>query len=383
MYLILPVLVALLASLYAAYSDLKEGIIPNRLTFPLIGFGILLDAIFSYQLGDAMFFVYAIIFTGMVFILCYILWRLGAWAGGDVKLFTGLAALLPFQPSLVRYSVLGVSFPIIASYPFPLTLIINSILGILPFLILFIFYIIFNYKRHLLEELLEPIKDYKTSLIFAFVIISAITLTLMITSIFSLQILLLIFILIYILTMIISKLPKKLKIMIISIVTLYSVYQNPQLTIIGILTLWASIIILQIIRKLLGKVSREALQDKVRIEELEDGMILAHKLYKENDKYYFDDRSFLDKIKEAVRTGNLKSLYPGKLVLTSMAAGLTREDIKLLVELAEEGKIPKKIMIKKGVPFAPAIFIGLIFSLFIGDIAMLLLKIFSMIRGIN
>ena len=134
-------------------------------------------------------------------------------------------------------------------------------------------------------------------------------------------------------------------------------------------------------RKLLGKVSREALQDKVKIEKLEDGMILAHKLYKENDKYYFDDRSFLDKIKETVRTGSLKSLYPGKPVLTSTAAGLTREDIKLLVDLAEEGKIPKKITIKKGVPFAPAIFIGLTLSLFIGDIATLLLKIFSIIRG--
>ncbi|MBC7119046.1 MAG: prepilin peptidase [Methanobacteriaceae archaeon] len=383
MYLILPVLVALLASLYAAYSDLKEGIIPNRLTFPLIGFGILLDAIFSYQLGDAMFLVYAIIFTAMVFILCYILWKLGAWAGGDVKLFTGLAALLPFQPSLLRYSILGVSFPIIASYPFPLTLIINSILGILPFLIFFVFYIAFNYKRHLLEELLEPIKDYKTSLIFAFVITSAITLTLMITSILSLQILILALILIYILTLIISKLPMKPKILVVSLVTLYAIYQDPRLTITGIVILWASMIILRVIRKLLGKVAKEALQDEIMVKDLKEGMILAHKLYKKDGKYYFDEKSFWEKIKEAAKTGNLQSLSPGKLVLASMAAGLRKDDIKLLVELAEKGEIPEKIRTKRGVPFAPAIFIGLIFSLIIGDLAMLLIKIFTMTRGIN
>ncbi|MDI9624438.1 MAG: A24 family peptidase C-terminal domain-containing protein [Methanothermobacter sp.] len=377
MYSILPVLVALLASLYAAYSDLKRGVIPNRLTFPLIGLGIVLDAIFSYQMGDPLFFVFALIFTGMTFIVCYIFWRLGAWAGGDVKLFTGLAALLPFQPSLLRYSIMGVSFPIIASYPFPFTLIINSILGILPFLIIFVFYIASKYKRHLLEELLEPIKDYKSSLIFALIITSAITLTLMITSILSLQIIILAFIIIYILTMMISKLPMKPKILVISAVTLYSIYQNPKLTITGILILWTSIIILQVIRKLLGKVAKEALQDEIKVEDLKEGMILAYKLYKKDNKYYFDEKSFWEKIKEAARTGNLQSLSPGKIVLSSMAAGLTREDIKLLVELSKTGKIPGKVRIKKGVPFAPAIFIGLLLSLSIGDLAILLLKVFS------
>ncbi|BDH79370.1 MAG TPA: hypothetical protein GXX31_01800 [Methanothermobacter sp.] len=380
MYPILPVLVAFLASIYAAYSDLKEGIIPNRLTFPLIGLGILLDAVFAYQIGDPMFFVYALIFTGMIFLVCYIFWRLGAWAGGDVKLFTGLAALLPFQPALIRYSIMGVSFPIIASYPFPLTLIINSILGILPFLIVFVFYITFKYKRHLLEELLEPIREYKTSLILALVITSAITLTLVITSILSLQIIILAFIIIYIITMMISKLPMKPKILLVSAITLYSIYQNPKLTITGIVTLWASIIILQVIRKLLGKVAKEALQDEITVKDLKEGMILAHKLYKKNGKYYFDEKKLLGKDQRSRKDRQPQSLSPGKPVLTSMAAGLSKDDIKLLVELAEKGEIPEKIRTKKGVPFAPAISVGLIISLLIGDLPMLLLKILTITR---
>ncbi|BAW31246.1 MAG TPA: A24 family peptidase C-terminal domain-containing protein [Methanothermobacter sp.] len=379
--MLLSVFIALVASLYAAYTDLKNGIIPNRLTFPLIGLGILLDAIFSYQIGDLLFFVYALIFTGIIFIFGYMLWRLGAWAGGDVKLFTGLAALLPFQPYLLRYSVIGVPFPIIASYPFPLTLMINSILSILPFLIIFVFYIGLKHKRHLLEELLEPIKDYKKGLILSLIVTSSITLTLMITSILQFQIIILTLIIIYILTMMISKLPMKPKIAIITIITLYSIYQNPKLTITGILILWASIILLQVIRKLLGKVAREALQDEIKVEDLKEGMILAYKLYKKDDQYYFDDKSFLEKLKEAAKTGTLQS--PGKLVLASMAAGLTKKDIKLLVELSKTGKIPGEVRIKRGVPFAPAIFIGLLLSLFVGDLAMLLLKVLSMIRGIS
>ncbi len=179
--------------------------------------------------------------------------------------------------------------------------------------------------------------------------------------------------------MIISKLPRNLKIIIVSIITLYSLYQNLQLTIIGILILWASIIILQVIRKLLGKVSREALQDEIEIRKLREGMILAHKLYKKDDKYYFDDKSFLEKLREAVRTGNLETLSQGELALSSMAAGLKKEDIKFLVKLAKEDKIPGKVRTKKGVPFAPAILIGLILSLSIGDLAMILLKLFNLI----
>jgi len=381
--MLLSVFIALVASLYAAYTDLKRGIIPNRLTFPLIGIGILLDAIFSYQIGDLLFFVYALIFTGIIFIFGYMLWRLGAWAGGDVKLFTGLAALLPFQPSLIRYSIMGVPFPIIASYPFPLTLMINSILGILPFLIIFVFYITFKHKRHLLEELLEPIKDYKSGLILSLIIASSITLTLMITSILPFQIIILTLILIYILAMMISKLPMKPKIAIISIITLYSIYQDPKFTITGILILWVSIILIQLVRKLLGKVAREALQDEIKAENLKEGMILAYKLCKKDGRYYFDDKSFLEKLKEAAKTGNFESLSPGRLVLSSMAAGLTREDIKLLIELAKTKRIPEKVRIKRGVPFAPAIFIGLLLSLFIGDLAMLILKVLSIIRGIS
>ena len=62
-----------------------------------------------------------------------------------------------------------------------------------------------------------------------------------------------------------------------------------------------------------------------------------------------------------------------------MAAGLTDDDIDLLKGLSKENKIDSKIKIKRGVPFAPSILIGLLISLFIGDLAVILQKILYVI----
>ncbi|HOQ19747.1 MAG: A24 family peptidase C-terminal domain-containing protein [Methanothermobacter sp.] len=376
---LLSVVIALIATLYAAYSDIKTGIIPNRLTIPLIVVGIILNGVKSLQVKDPQIIIYALILTVTIFILGYILWRAGAWAGGDVKLFTGLAALLPFQPYILRYSILGVPFPIIAPYPFPFTLIVNSILAMLPFLIVFIFYTSYKCKRHLFEELLEPLKNYKSSLLMALVVASSITLTLSIMPFIPLRGLILYAIIIYIFTIVISKLPNLLKAPVVGVITAYSFYRNPQLTLTGIIILWLSMIILQVGKRVLGRQGREALQDNLKVEQLEEGMILAYGLYEKGGKYYFDDKSLLEKFKETIKSGNLDHFRPGRPILTSMAAGLTAADIKFIREVVDKGEIPNHIKIRKGVPFAPAISIGFILALLIGDIAMIFSKILNLL----
>ena len=63
-----------------------------------------------------------------------------------------------------------------------------------------------------------------------------------------------------------------------------------------------------------------------------------------------------------------------KLLVSTLAAGLKDEDIELLKKLSKEGKMEETFRVKKGVPFAPSIFIGLLISLFIGDMAIIFLK---------
>ena len=134
---------------------------------------------------------------------------------------------------------------------------------------------------------------------------------------------------------------------------------------------------MQIVKNLLTSISREALQDDYKIEELKEGMIPAYSVYEKDKKVFIDDKSFYSRLKEGIKSGDISIINPprGKLIVSSMAAGLTDKDIKLLKELKSSGKLLEKFRIKRGVPFAPSILIGLLISLFVGDIAFIIDKI--------
>ncbi len=368
--------VAILACFYAGYSDMKRGIIPNKLTLPLIGIGILLNGVYAFMINDLWIVVKCATYVVVIFIIGYVLWRAGAWAGGDVKLFTALAALIPFYPSFAGYTLLGVKFPVIATYPFPFTVIINSIISMFPFLLIYVLFISIKKKPHLLDELLTPIKEYRKNIVLTLVITSAITITFLVTYYLPYQIIILSLIIIYLLTMVISKLPNRIKAVVISVAVVFALYENFELTVSSIIVLLLSITILGIIIKLITSVSREALQEDVPIQDLKEGMISAYNIYKRDDMIYVDDKGIFEKIKEAIKSGDMSLIAPkGKPIISSMAAGLTEDDIKLLQALAEEGRIKNRFRIKKGVPFAPSIFIGLMISLFVGDLAFIFQKV--------
>ena len=380
---LITIIIAVIACVYASYSDLKEGVIRNKLTFPLIALGILLNAIYVFTTAASIFLlIECVVVTGVIFALGYIFWKMGAWAGGDVKLFTALAALLPFYaiplyPAIVNYQILGQQFPAEAIYPFPLTLIINSILSILPFLLIYVFYIAVKNKPHLIGELISPVKEYKKNIVLTLVVTAAVTITYTLTKELNIQIILLSLILIYLLSLIISKIPNRIKAVIISIITVYALITNFKITISGIILIFISILILEIVKKLLTSVSKEALQDNYKISELKEGMIPAYSVFEKDNKVYIDDQSFMTRVKLALKTGDVTLINPpkGKLLVSSMAAGLTEKDIDILEELKNKNKIIDVFRIKKGVPFAPSILIGLLISLFIGDLAFIIEKI--------
>jgi preflagellin peptidase FlaK len=363
------------ACLYASYSDLKSGIIPNKLTFPLIAIGLVLNGIYAFLMGEVWIIVVCAVVTGIIFALGYLLWKMGAWAGGDVKLFTALAALLPFNPLLVSYQLFQVPFPVLGIYPFPLTVIINSILSILPFLLIYVIYIVAKDKRHLVGELTAPVKNYRKNIVLTLVITSAVNITLFITQQTHLQIILISLILIYLLSLLISKLPNQVKAVVVSLVTVAALFYNFQITIVSMAILFVSIIIIETVVKLLTSVSRKALQDDVPLDKLREGMIPAYNMYQQDDDEIFvDDKSFTQKVKESFkkRDPSIVTAPKGKRLVGTLAAGLTDDDINLLKQLKQENKIPNEFKIKKGVPFAPSILIGLIISLFIGDLVQII-----------
>lgn len=371
---LLTTIIAIVACLYASYTDMTRGIIPNKLTFPLIGMGIVLNGVYAFLIGNPWYFMAGLIITGIIFALGYLFWKLGAWAGGDVKLFTALAALIPFYPALISYSVFNVQFPLEASYPFTLTIIINSILSILPFLLIYVLFVSVKSKPHLLGKLIAPVKSWKKNIVLTLVITSSVTLTIFITQQIQYQMILLSLILIYLLSLLISKLPNQVKAVLISLVTVFALFYNFKITITSMALLFVSIMVIEIIKQLLTTVSREALQDDYSTKDLREGMILAHHLYQKNEVVYWDEKSFFQRISEAFKKKDMTLInpYKGKVVVSSLAAGLSEGDIELIKNLQNEGKIKDQVRVKRGVPFAPSIFIGLIISLFIGDLAYIL-----------
>jgi len=98
----------LLVLLLAAFFDICERKIPNWLTYGAMIIGI------AYWLVTGNYSV--ILYVAGTFAVAYLFYRIGLWAGGDVKLFTAIAALNPYS-----FTLCGVTLP------FPLALFIVSI----------------------------------------------------------------------------------------------------------------------------------------------------------------------------------------------------------------------------------------------------------------
>ncbi|MCX8189615.1 MAG: prepilin peptidase [Candidatus Diapherotrites archaeon] len=86
--------------LIASYTDLKERIVSNKLCFLLALSGLLLHIFFSVYLQTTTPFLYSVFALIYTFLFSYILYKLGFWAGGDVKLFSAIAALNPVNPNV-------------------------------------------------------------------------------------------------------------------------------------------------------------------------------------------------------------------------------------------------------------------------------------------
>jgi len=132
-------------------------------------------------------------------------------------------------------------------------------------------------------------------------------------------------------------------------VMVFAIYKNIEVSLIGIVLLFISITLIGIIMELMTSVSRKALQDDYQIQDLQEGMISAYNLYEREGEVYVDVKGFFQKIRESVNSGDVFRITAprGKVLISSLAAGLTREDLDLLRKLSKEGKIGETFRIKK------------------------------------
>jgi len=133
-------LVAVAAFLIASYTDLKTREVPETLTIGLIAIGLSAHAIESILASNYSILISCVYMTLLAFAFSYFLYKIGAWAGGDVKLFTGLAAILPVYGQL--------------DY-FPFLVFAASFLAVFPFLLIYISYFLVTVKR--LRDKIKPV----------------------------------------------------------------------------------------------------------------------------------------------------------------------------------------------------------------------------------
>lgn len=136
---LIPVIISLVAVCVAVFTDLKDRIISDKLTYPLIVIGIGFSLLVGIYRGEWFRALYGGLGAGLAFGIGYVMYRTGGWAGGDVKLFTGLGALLPAYevPFDLPYSTFFAPYAV--SYPlFPLTILFNSIIVAVPVLLLIV-----------------------------------------------------------------------------------------------------------------------------------------------------------------------------------------------------------------------------------------------------
>jgi len=91
-------LIVLVGSLIGAWTDFRTGLIPDKITYSLIGLGIYLNVteiLVTRNWFASIKELFAVAVA--VLILGYLLYYSGKLGGGDVKLFLGISLVLPFS----------------------------------------------------------------------------------------------------------------------------------------------------------------------------------------------------------------------------------------------------------------------------------------------
>jgi len=272
--IIITVFVSILATIY----DVKCNIVPLKLTRSLLFFGLISNLILSLISNNIKFILASFISMLITYGVTYLLWELKIWGGGDVKLFTAIATVIPTG---LNIDILNI-FPKLSIYPFSFSVIINSILVSFPFLTIFLI------KLTLKNETFQKNPFY--------------------------------------------------------MITLLNI-EN----------------LINLIHTNMNKT--------IPIKNLQEGNII--------NNYYFNNKHIKKLIEE--ENGNLE-VYENKnkgynyYFKSISAAGITQKEMYLFKIMSDQKLISDKISIKISYPFTPAILIGLLITIFYGDIIMILTK---------
>lgn len=135
---LIQIIITILFCILAAIYDVRDNYVPDRLSYVLLFFGLMSNLILSIISTNIKFILASFISMTITYIVTYLLWKLKMWGGGDVRLFTAIATVIP---SGLNIDFLNI-FPQMSIYPFSFSVVVNSILVSFPFLLIFLVHLI-------------------------------------------------------------------------------------------------------------------------------------------------------------------------------------------------------------------------------------------------
>ncbi len=362
----------------ATYTDLKARIVPNKLVYSLVAAGIILKAAESILSNSPGPIFLALQGMAIAFGVGYVLYRLGVWAGGDVKLVAAIALLNPINYALAAKllwptnGLLGVvGVPI-----FGVSLIIYSALAILPIGFFMSVSAVLSH-RQAIEKVGKTLGGQSGRILGAAVLYVGLTLALK--------------------KIAESGFAPALEGSLLQIITIALIFGAAFLPpparrvavgaagALGLVLLQLEFIIMGIriaLPLLLGFglwrlyiESREyAFRESVKSEELEEGMVPDVCIVQKGAKIEMRQPASLKSVINQLR-GNKIGFAAGtakadeKVIFSpEQAGGLTEEEAQHLRSLAKKGKIPEQIRVRKTMAFVPAVLLGYIALQFSGDL---------------
>ena|GEM_PF-1158984 len=375
---VLTLLIAFFGCVVAAYTDIKSGYIYHRLTCPMILIGLVLNISNQVMIGSEIFDVLASPIGSLTaFLLGYLLYLAGVWAGGDVMLLTALAALIPRPLDFLPVFSLGYE-PLLPPLLFPFTILTNSILGVFPYLLFYSLWMCTR-KPEALKKIGETILDPWVSLEYGLIIGAAAVFT---------QVLLRTGLSVWVawigiipVVVILRKIPGKPKVF--SLIILFTfgflfsgLGPKSFLSLVGL-----SVVTMFFVRVLLGVLHvlrRYVLEEEVPITGLREGMIPAEVIYEDSTGVHRGEKFSLSKMFEVVRVSGLRGVIrflrgvDRRVVVDTHASGVTEEDIAVLQGYVRRGLLEDRIRVKRGMPFGPGFLVGLVLYILVGDILSLI-----------
>ena len=358
---------SLAALAIATYTDLKERMVYDKLTYSVAAVALLAKGLESFLSSSPEPIILSIAGGAIAFIASYAIWRLGVWAGGDVKLVTALALANPVNYVVIA-DFLGVEAmtQTTAHIPvFSVSLIVYSALALLPLGLLMIVGAAFKHPEVFRKAAEEAARKGKQVLGVA-VLASGSKIALEALGLETLLVLLVI--------MFAALLPNKLKLAAIATAGLVGAALSTEQFVFGAVAIVAPLLIGYGLWKFYSESREFAFKEEIRAEKLEEGMIPDKYIVEADGKVEFREGASIKKVIKQLMNNRMEKAFEelsvkGRIIANPMrAGGLTEEEAEELREKARKGGIPKTIKVRKTTSFVPAILIGYLALQLTGDV---------------